>query len=60
MKYIILNEMTVNARPGADVSDCIEEAIIYAIQQRVNVVLVHNTKEYVISPIKLMETVERR
>lgn len=36
----------LNAKAGASIDDCIREGIILSAKERVNVTVVHDTKEY--------------
>ena len=42
---------------GADIFDCVKEAIILALQDTVPVEFKHNGRLYVVDPVKIHETV---
>jgi len=49
--------LAVSATAGADIDNCIDDAIVLALQQGVKVVLVHNEKKYTIEPNKIRNSV---
>lgn len=42
---------------GADIFDCIVEAVVLAMQSGVPVELTHNTTLYVVDPVKIRENI---
>ena len=52
-------EVHVCARAGAMIGDCLREAILIAVKEWRNVVLVHNNVSYRVSPNDLIASVDK-
>jgi hypothetical protein len=48
MKNIAKTKICIKAKCGARISNCIREAVIMSMQERVNVELTHNSKKYIV------------
>ena len=48
----------IQANPGAEINQCIYEAIALCSHERVNVTLVHNARQYKVTFNELLATVQ--
>ena len=53
MNSITKDKLIVTASAGSDLSDCLDEAIVLAIQDKVIIGLWHNEKQYIINPFDI-------
>jgi len=52
-------EVRVSARAGSAIGDCLREAILIAVEEWRNVVLVHNNVSYRVCPNDLIASVDK-
>lgn len=59
MKNINVNYVLVKAKPGADLNNCIQEALILSLKEGRKVYLVHNDRQYRIEFDKLIGEIRK-
>ena len=59
MRNIVKDKLFVTAMSGAELTNCVDEAIELAMRENIKVILTHNEQQHLIEPNKMRNTITK-